>query len=376
MSLYLGTEKINNINSQVASQGGGSVSLSDDLPQADGTANAGISTLASRADHVHPHDNTKLSLAGGDSITGEIRMGLSDSQWLKLNTNFTINTLDSSVWGNSIVQGFRDTSDVAGLLSTAKNGAVICFSRDPNIPLAIEVRTLKNETGTIAIVGNIDLQSNSIKNLADPTENTDAANKKYVDDANNIFIATSTTTYDKVKAAYNAGKAIFYKNIDVFCPLSFISDDKASFGNIDNLTAYTIKIDASNEWVDSTNTLVPTTRKINGKSLSSNIKLGHTYNTTLTSSGWTASGDMLTQTLAVSGLVATYNATPTIDIAFSQVSGGSALDLLNNKKSVANAWGKISGIMEVNTAANSITFTIFTNTAPTVDIPIRITTYD
>lgn len=185
-----------------------------------------------------------------------------------------------------------------------------------------------------------------------------------------IFIATyDTTTYAEIKAAYDAGKAVFYKNIDVFCPLSFISDNKASFGNIDNLTTYTIEVNVSNEWGDSTKTLVPTTRTINKKPLSSNITLGHTYNATLASSGWTSSSGTLTQTLTVSGLVATYNAAPTIDLALDQVAAA-------NKKSVADAWGKISGYMEVDTAANSITFTVYTDTAPTVDIPIRITTYD
>ena len=197
-----------------------------------------------------------------------------------------------------------------------------------------------------------------------------ADGQEWADAEKEIFIATyDTTTYAEIKAAYDAGKAVFYKNIDVFCPLSFISDNEAKFGNIDNLTAYTIEVNASNEWGDSTNTLVPTTRKINNKSLSSNIQLGHTYNTTLTSSGWTSSSGTLAQTLTVSGIVATYNAAPSIDLALDKV-------VTSNKKSVADAWGKISGYMEANTAANSITFTVYADTAPTVDIPIRITTYD
>ena len=57
MSLYLGSEKVENVTAQITLP----VEPSDDLPLADGTASAGISKKFSRADHVHPHDSTKIN---------------------------------------------------------------------------------------------------------------------------------------------------------------------------------------------------------------------------------------------------------------------------------------------------------------------------
>ena len=51
MSLYLGSEKVENVTTQITWP-----KPSDDLPSADGTANAGVSKKFSRADHVHPKE--------------------------------------------------------------------------------------------------------------------------------------------------------------------------------------------------------------------------------------------------------------------------------------------------------------------------------
>ena len=189
-----------------------------------------------------------------------------------------------------------------------------------------------------------------------------------------VFIAEyGTTTLAEIGNAYSAGKTVFCTNGSGYVAgLTYTSNVDAYFSFVDGTGVKTWEVaitDSGEVWTDKRTNVVPTTRTVNGKTLTSNINLGHTYNTTLTSSGWTSSSGTLTQTLTISGIVATYNAAPSIDLALDQVAAA-------NKKSVADAWGKISGYMEANTAANSITFTVYADTAPTVNIPIRITTYD
>ena len=58
MSLYLGSEKVENVTAQITLP----VEPSDDLPLADGTASAGVSKKFSRADHVHPMETVEASL--------------------------------------------------------------------------------------------------------------------------------------------------------------------------------------------------------------------------------------------------------------------------------------------------------------------------
>ena len=53
MSLYLGSEKVENVTTQITLS---AVEPSNDLPLADGTASAGVSKKFSRADHVHPKE--------------------------------------------------------------------------------------------------------------------------------------------------------------------------------------------------------------------------------------------------------------------------------------------------------------------------------
>lgn len=58
MSLYLGSEKVENVTAQITLP----VEPSDDLPLADGTASAGVSKKFSRADHVHPMETVEATL--------------------------------------------------------------------------------------------------------------------------------------------------------------------------------------------------------------------------------------------------------------------------------------------------------------------------
>ena len=115
---------------------------------------------------------------------------------------------------------------------------------------------------------------------------------------------------------------------------------------------------------------VPTSRKVNDKALSADITLGAVYTATLTAAGWVTSGTWKTQTVSVTGLKASYNAAPFVDVALSGTDAAADAEL-------AAAWLGISASAIANTAANSLTVKFpATVDTPTVNIPIRITTYD
>lgn len=115
---------------------------------------------------------------------------------------------------------------------------------------------------------------------------------------------------------------------------------------------------------------VPTSREVNGKALSADITLGAVYTATLTAAGWATSGAWKTQTVSVTGLKASYNAAPFVDVALSGTDAAADAEL-------ATAWLGISASAIANTAANSLTVKFpATVDTPTVNIPIRITTYD
>ena len=115
---------------------------------------------------------------------------------------------------------------------------------------------------------------------------------------------------------------------------------------------------------------VPTSRKVNGKALSADITLGAVYTATLTAAGWVTSGAWKTQTVSVTGLKASYNAAPFVDVALSGTDAAADAEL-------SKAWLGISARAIANTAANSLTVKFpATVDTPTVNIPIRITTYD
>ena len=117
-------------------------------------------------------------------------------------------------------------------------------------------------------------------------------------------------------------------------------------------------------------TRVPTARTVNGKALSSDITLGVMYSATLAASGWTTAGAWKTQTVSVTGLKATYNAAPFVDVTLTGTDAAGDAEL-------AAAWLGISETLIADTAANSITVKFpATVDTPTVNIPITITTYD
>ena len=72
MSLYLGSEKVENVTAQITLP----VEPSNDLPLADGTASAGVSKKFSRADHVHPKQEIPVKSVNGK--TGAVSLTSSD----------------------------------------------------------------------------------------------------------------------------------------------------------------------------------------------------------------------------------------------------------------------------------------------------------
>lgn len=115
---------------------------------------------------------------------------------------------------------------------------------------------------------------------------------------------------------------------------------------------------------------VPTIRTVNGKALSANITLGEMHSAALTASSWTTAGAWKTQTVSVTGLKASYNAAPFVDVALSGTDAAADAEL-------SKAWLGISASAIANTAANSLTVKFpATVDTPTVNIPIRVTTYD
>lgn len=94
------------------------------------------------------------------------------------------------------------------------------------------------------------------------------------------------------------------------------------------------------------------------------------YTATLTAAGWVTSGAWKTQTVSVTGLKASYNAAPFVDVALSGTDAAADAEL-------AAAWLGISATAIADTAADSLTVKFpATVDTPTVNIPIRVTTYD
>ena len=204
-------------------------------------------------------------------------------------------------------------------------------------------------------------------------ESSTFTNKQIDKIEDKVFFATyGTTTYEEIKAAYDAGKVVLCRDGNLLVPLSFCIVNVAVFSSCSQGRVTTLsrsKFDSIG-WTKSTETIVPDTRTINGKALSDDIKLGAVYTATLTAAGWATSGAWKTQTVSVTGLKASYNAAPFADVALSGTDAAADAEL-------AAAWLGISASAIANTAANSLTVKFpATVDAPTVNIPIRVTTYD
>ena len=128
-------------------------------------------------------EDNYLKLSGG-TMTGNLNMGNSylNMHKVKMNYPFTlISNTFSYMSGYGLITGYAGDNTSGGLRTDAYNGLSILFLDHPEIPLAIGTRTQTYKIGTILIDSKINMDTNTITNLATPTEDTDAATKQYVD---------------------------------------------------------------------------------------------------------------------------------------------------------------------------------------------------
>lgn len=123
-------------------------------------------------------DDTKFDKAGG-AISGRVNF-----DELRVNENFTLgSTNPKGLNGRTMaLYGFSGLVDSNGLYSDAQNGLAIISPDHKDVALAIETKDQNFKTGTMVINSNIDMQECSISNVKDPTDDADAATKKYVDE--------------------------------------------------------------------------------------------------------------------------------------------------------------------------------------------------
>lgn len=132
-----------------------------------------------------------------------------------------------------------------------------------------------------------------------PTADLQAATKKYVDDKAPLIIDTSTltdsnsirNTFNLIYEAHEAGRIVFLKNSAAYAVLAICTRTQAMFSHESNGIV-------SEVWIFD-----------EGNMQAKDIGI-EPFNTTVTlsSANWTASGDVYTQTVTVSGVSATETA--------------------------------------------------------------------
>ena len=177
-----------------------------------------------------------------------------------------------------------------------------------------------------------------------PTADLQAATKKYVDDKTPLIIdASSITSMETTNAALNSiGTASKIKREVLLISgtkvyhLNYATDDEVAFVCIDSEKIYTATLCSGDEAVSYDTCYVSATQRT----------------VTLSSTGWTASGDVYTQTATVSGVSATETAQE-IHVTPATAS--------------MTAYMK-SGVYASAQAANQITFTA--SEKPTADLTV------
>lgn len=177
----------------------------------------------------------------------------------------------------------------------------------------------------------------------EPTADLQAATKKYVDDTTPLVINASTLTdsnsirnaYKSISEAYEAGRIVFLKNDATYSVLTYCSRAQAIFSH------------------ESSGKVTETWILSIGKMQSIDINMRPILCIiTLSSTGWTASGDVYTQTATVSGVSATETAQE-IHVTPATASMTAYME---------------SGVYASAQAANQITFTA--SEKPTVDLTV------
>lgn len=167
-------------------------------------------------------------------------------------------------------------------------------------------------------------------------------------------VSPSTTT-PKASGTATAGSEETYARGDHVHPKQSVSKSDVGLGNVANERQYS----------PANPPPYPVT-SVNGKTGAVTVETssGKTYNATLTTSGWSASGSFQKQTVTVTGLKANYSVTPVVDV---QLTGTDA-------ESDATVLEGFTLVNIIQTATNQLVAYCLGN-APFVNIPLIINTW-
>lgn len=206
---------VTSVNGMTGAVGISVPSASTTAPSMDGTASYGSGTDYARANHVHPSDTTKVSKSG-DTITGTLTIGSTGTLTIGSGSElaFTVNSTSSALSFNTAVNPDTDSQYIVGSFSVpAQIGGI----KDPTLSTQIAnknyvdttrvAKTGDSMTGNLSFSStkgitfnaasyNTTLSFNSgnstqvwgsfstpaqISGIATPTQDTEIANKEYVD---------------------------------------------------------------------------------------------------------------------------------------------------------------------------------------------------
>lgn len=182
------------------------------------------------------------------------------------------------------------------------------------------------------------------------TKGTNGA--KWADPAKTV---SPSTTTPKAPGTATAGSEETYARGDHVHPKQSVSKSDVGLGNVANERQYS-----------PVNPPPYPVTSVNGKTGAVTVETssGTTYNATLTTSGWSASGSYQKQTVTVTGLKANYSVAPVVD---AQLTGTDA-------ESDAAVLEGFALVNIIQTAANQLVAYCLGN-APSVNIPLIINTW-
>ncbi len=191
-------------------------------PLADGTAAIGTSTRYARADHVHPTDTSRAALAS-PTFTGTPAAPTA-----------TADTNTTQVATTAFVVG--QASAVAGsALGTAATGTSLRYAR------ADHVHAMPRLNQVLAPTADVGLANFKITSLADPTNDQDAANKRYVDSVAQGLDAKASTRVATTANITLSG----LQNID---GVTLVADDRVLVKNQTNTAQNGIYVASATAW--------------------------------------------------------------------------------------------------------------------------------
>lgn len=183
MSLYLGSEKVENVTAQITLP----VEPSDDLPLANGTASAGTSKKFSRADHVHPMETVEATLVdipvtSVNNKTGAITLTASD-----INSVPTTRTINSKALSSNIILNASDVGAISSSLS-GTTGQVLTKTANgqawqDNIPLNLKIYEITAQRDTEQIASydvSVRTYSSNASSILSMTDIEDNYNNSYI----------------------------------------------------------------------------------------------------------------------------------------------------------------------------------------------------